>query len=251
VTPRMPTLRRMRPLATRLTQRAQMRAWRAGFVVERDPWKFRVVHALHERGITDVLDIGANAGQFVDILRQGKVAGRIVSVEPLREPFDELAARAASDPRWEVERAAVSSEPGTITVNVSSNSVSSSVLPMLDRHTEAAPGSVYVATEEVAATTVDDLVARHQLDPARTMLKIDVQGYEQAVLDGAHATLDRFAAVRTELSLVALYEGQALLADMVQRLERHGLDLWVHEPGFNDPVSRRQMQFDGTFFRRQ
>jgi FkbM family methyltransferase len=236
---------------TRLTQKVQMGAWRAGFVVERDPFKFRVVHALLQRGITDVLDIGANAGQFVDILRTGKVNGRVVSVEPLRQPYEELAAKAASDPRWEVERAAVSSEPGTITVNVSSNSVSSSVLPMLDAHTDAAPGSVYVATEEVPATTVDDLVERHQLDPARTLLKVDVQGYERAVLDGAKATLDRFAAVRTELSLVALYEGQALMADILQLLEGHGLDLWVLEPGFNDPVSRRQMQFDGTFFRRQ
>ena len=243
----MSTMSRMRNLA----EWAQLRAYHRGWLVSREPFKFRVLHAMRERGITDVLDIGANAGQFVEVLRKDGVQGRVVSVEPLPDAFERLAAKAARDPRWEVERAAVSSSIGTITLNVSSNSVSSSVLPMLERHTEAAPSSVYVATEEVVATTVDDLVARHGLDPERTLLKIDVQGYERAVLEGAAATLDRFGAVRTELSLVALYDGQPLLPDVVQLLDGHGLELWVLEQGFNHPVSRRQMQFDGTFFRRE
>ena len=223
----------------------------AGIDVTRSPFTYRVVHAMTLRGIVDVLDIGANTGQFAASIPRAKVRGRIVSVEPLQQAFEELCDHAAKDPAWTVERAAVSATPGTVTMNVSSNSVSSSVLPMLERHTAAAPDSHYVATEEVAATTVDDLVRRHGLDPATTMLKIDVQGHELAVLEGAAETLDRFGAVRAELSVVPLYEGQALLPQVVDLLHGHRLDLWVLEPGFTDPVTRRQLQFDGTFFRRE
>jgi FkbM family methyltransferase len=222
----------------------------AGFDVIRSPFKHRVVHAMSQRGIRDVLDIGANTGQFAAAMRRAKVAGRIVSVEPLRDAFEQLRSHAAADPSWAVERAAVSATPGTVTINVSANSASSSVLPMLDRHAVAAPASRYVGTEEVEATTVDDLVRRHGLHPETTMLKIDVQGHELAVLEGAADTLPRFGAVRVELTVVPLYEGQALMPELMTHLDAHGLDLWVLEQGFNDPVTRRQLQYDGTFFRR-
>ena len=199
---------------------------------------------------TCVLDIGANVGQFGRDLRRAKFAGRILSVEPLRGAYRQLEAELAVDPAWTAERAAVSDQPGTLTMNVAGNSVSSSVLPMRSEHVDAAPAARYVNTEEVTATTVDDLVVRHKLDPASTLLKIDVQGYEKSVLDGAEQTLPRFAAVRTELSLVPLYDGQALMPEMMAYLDERGFDLWFLERGFTDPHTRRVLQLDGVFFRR-
>ena len=117
-------------------------------------------------------------------------------------------------------------------------------------HTSAAPEARYVRTEEVPATTVDELVAKHGIDPASTLLKIDVQGYEKAVLDGAKETLSKFAGVRTEMSLTALYDGQTLLPEMITYLDGLGFDLWQVERGFTDPVTRRVLQMDGVFFRR-
>jgi FkbM family methyltransferase len=224
---------------------------RAGFEVTREHFKHRFVYSLHQHGVDTVIDVGANTGQFGHLLRRSGFAGRIHSVEPLRSAFTELRAGAARDPRWTVERAAVSDEPGTVTMNVSGNSVSSSVLPMLDRHASAAPQAQYVATQDVQATTVDDIVTRAHLRPESTLLKVDVQGYEKAVLDGAAKTLGSFAAVRTEMSLVALYDGQPLLAEVVEYLGGHGFDLWSVEPGFVEPGTRRLLQLDGVFFRRE
>lgn len=223
---------------------------RMGYDVTRENFKHRFVNALRYNGIGTVLDIGANTGQFGALLRHSGFAGRIVSLEPLSDAFDQLSRRAQSDASWSVERAAVSDQVGTLTINVAGNSVSSSVLPMLERHAAAAPASRYVATEDVPATTVDELVVRHSINPETTLLKVDVQGYEQTVLDGAAKTLDRFGAVRLELSLVPLYEGQSLMHEMVGQLAEHGLDLWVLEPGFTEPTTRRLLQLDGVFFRR-
>jgi FkbM family methyltransferase len=237
--------------ARRLVERVQESIHHAGIDVTAGPFRYRVVHAMRQRGIVDVLDIGANTGQFAETIRRAKVRGRIVSVEPLEAAFEQLSARAARDPLWTVERAAASARAGALTINVSDNSVSSSVLPMLERHARAAPSSRYVRTEEVAATTVDELVSTHGLTPASTLLKIDVQGHELSVLEGAAKTLSQFGAVRTELSLVPLYEGQALLPEIMAHLDEHGFELWVLESGLTDPTTRRQLQVDGTFFHRE
>lgn len=240
--------RQRKSVALRAADKVRGVVNRAGFDVVRDP-THQFVTALHAHGVTAVIDVGANVGQFGEALRKTGFAGRIHSVEPLQQAYNELAARVAGDAGWTAERAALSDSPGTVQMNVSANSVSSSVLPMLDTHADAAPQSRYVAREDVPATTVDELVARIGLDPAKTLLKIDVQGYEKSVLDGARETLPKFVGVRTELSLTSLYDGQALLPDIVTYLAGLGLDLWFIEPGFRDPTTRRLLQLDGTFFR--
>lgn len=244
----------MAPTARMLVQRAAERIRlvvnRTGFDVTRESFRHKFVSVVQQNGITAVLDVGANTGQFGQALRRARFSGRIVSVEPLNEAFRELAARTGTDPLWTAERAAVSSAAGSLTINVAGNSVSSSVLPMLARHADAAPESRYVTTEEVPATTVDDLVIRHGLVPETTLLKIDVQGYEKAVLDGASTSLSTFGAVRMELSLAPLYAGQPLLPELVEYLSSQGLDLWIIEPGFTEPKTRRLLQLDGVFFRR-
>jgi FkbM family methyltransferase len=240
--------RQRKSVVLRTADRVRAAVNRAGFDVTRDPTR-EFVGALRLHGVTTVIDVGANTGQFGAALRKAGYSGRIHSVEPLQQAYDALAARVRSDAQWTAERAALSDAPGTVQMNVSENSVSSSVLPMREEHADAAPQSRYVATEDVPATTVDELVARVGLDPAATLLKIDVQGYEKSVLDGAPASLPRFVGVRTELSLTPLYEGQALLPEIVTYLGAHGLDLWFLEPGFRDRRTRRLLQLDGTFFR--
>jgi FkbM family methyltransferase len=233
----------------RLAEAAVRLANRTGFDVTRDHFKHRFLYALAQHQVNTVIDVGANSGQFGKKLRGAGFSGRIHSVEPLAEPYSQLRAAAARDARWTTQQAAVAATAGSITVNVSANSVSSSVLPILERSTEAAPQTGYVATAEVAATTVDDSVTSLGLRPDRSLLKVDVQGYEQQVLDGAAKSLDRFAAVRIELSLVELYGGQTLMPELVDHLSARGFDLWLVEPGFADPRTRRLQQHDGVFFR--
>lgn len=238
-----------RSLLQRAVHEAKMVAHRAGFDVSRDTFKHRFVYQMHQHGIDTVVDVGANTGQFAELLRRSGFTGRIHSVEPLQSAYDTMTAASRRDAAWTVQRAAVSAEPGTLVMNVSGNSVSSSVLPMLERHANAAPAAQYVGQEEAVATTVDEIVSSYDLDPERALLKIDVQGYEREVLDGAAKTLSSFRAVRTEMSLVPLYEGQALMPEIVDHLSRRGFDLWFVEPGFTEPDTRRLLQLDGVFFR--
>ena len=86
-----------------------------------------------------VFDVGANSGQFSMDLRQKGFNGKIISFEPLSSAWGQLIKNASKDKNWIVhERMAIGDFSGTIDINISKNSVSSSILPMLDTHLNAA-----------------------------------------------------------------------------------------------------------------
>lgn len=239
-------------LANRVRERAKLAVrsvlHRVDLEVSKGAHPNRVARTLRARGIDTVLDVGANVGQFSAMLRSAGFDGRIVSCEPLEAAHRELVRRAARDSKWQPVRTAVGREQGTIEINVSANSFSSSVLDMTDAHLTSAPGSDYIKSETVGLTTVRDLVAEHAITPGRTLLKIDTQGFESEVLAGAGDLLDQFAAVQLELSFVELYAGQQLYDDLYGLMRGHGFRLHILEPGFSD-ASGRLMQCDGLFVR--
>jgi FkbM family methyltransferase len=213
---------------------------------------FSVVRLLAHLGINCVVDVGANSGGFASTIRSLGYSGRIVSLEPLSGPFELLAARAAKDPDWDVLRVAAGDEDGEIRINIAGNGgASSSVLAMLDTHADAAPESRYVGTEVVPQRRLDVLLPGLGIGPSRpAFLKLDVQGYEAAVLDGA---VELFGAgaitgLQMELSLVPLYAGAITYKEGLDRAERLGMSLMGLIPGFADPFSRRLLQVDAVFF---
>jgi FkbM family methyltransferase len=207
-----------------------------------------LIGLLRREQINLVLDVGANTGQFAEELRACGYAGRILSFEPLPAAHAQLCAHAASDPNWTIaERTAVGAQTGSIEIHVSKNSVSSSILAMLPAHSEAEPQSAYVETETVPLSRLDDLYSPSAAD--RVLLKIDVQGYEAQVIEGAANLLRTCRAVISEMSLVPLYEGQFLAKDLWDLLAAQGFEAWSLEPGFRQPETGRMLQLDGIFVR--
>jgi FkbM family methyltransferase len=203
---------------------------------------------LRQERIDLVLDVGANTGQFAGELREFGYDGRILSFEPLASAYAQLCSNAKGDPNWTIaDRTAIGAEAGSAEIHVSAANASSSILDMLPSHSKAAPESIYVGTEKVPINRLDDLHAPSPAD--RVLLKIDVQGYERQVLEGATRILGSCRAVISEMSLVPLYEGQVLAKELSHLLEAHGFEPWSLEPIFRDPVTGRLLQFDGVFVR--
>ena len=140
-------------------------------------------------------------------------------------------------------------QDGEIEIHIAGNSVSSSVLPMMEAHSSAAEGSAYVGIEKTPIFRLDSVAPSYLAQSSRPFLKIDTQGYEWQVLDGARETLSQCQGVLCELSLVPLYEGQHLWMEMIQRLESEGFTLWSIQKGFTDLRDGRTLQVDATFFR--
>ncbi len=203
-----------------------------------------------DAGIDLVLDVGASVGQFAGDLRAAGFRGEIVSFEPLPDAWHALDRAAGRDARWKVHpRCALGALAGDVEINVAANGVSSSVLPMLESHLAAAPESTYRGSVSAVMHRVDDVAGPYLRQARSPMLKIDTQGYEWQVLDGASGSLPAMRAVAVELSLLPLYEGQRLWQDVIERLASEGFDLWSLHPGFADKATGRVLQFDGIFRR--
>ncbi len=90
---------------------------------------------------------------------------------------------------------------------------------LLDRYHNLGEHVVVKSRQPVPTVRLDDVLAPGGMD----LLKIDVQGAERLVFDGARARLDECLMVWTEVEFVPLYEGQPLFADIDTRLREHGL----------------------------
>ena len=120
---------------------------------------------------------------------------------------------------------------------------------MLEAHTKAALGSAYVNKEKVRISRLDSIVPNYTGGKENILLKIDTQGFEWQVLDGAEETLSKCQGVLCELSLVPLYEGQRLWLEVIERLNSMGFTLWTIQSGFIDSQNGRTLQVDAMFFR--
>lgn len=210
----------------------------------------RLASSLQTFEIDLVLDIGANSGQFAKGIRECGYAGKIVSFEPLSEAHKALSRASEGDSCWHAfPRCALGDREAEVEINIASNSESSSILPMLDAHLKAAPYSAYQATELVPLRTLDSVAQPYLVDARSPFLKIDTQGFEWQVLDGASHTLRCAKGVQVELSLTPLYDGQHLWREIIDRLEAEGFMLWAFKPVFSDPDSGQTLQVDGIFFR--
>jgi FkbM family methyltransferase len=198
-------------------------------------------------GIDVVVDVGANAGQYGELLRELGFRGRLVSLEPEPGAYAALERAAAADGRWRALRVAAADVDGEIELRVTADSRSSSVLARNERFADQpgwAPREVVRVPARRLATLAPELLEAGE----RAHLKLDVQGYENQVLVGAAEALARFESLELELNVAPLYEGQAQLADMVTLLAERGFEMVSLEPILLDDRGRL-VELDGLFAR--
>lgn len=209
-------------------------------------------HLLNYYKIDLVFDVGANCGQYAKLLRECGYLGKIISFEPLSSIYSQLLILSRKDSLWEIApRTAIGDRDGEIIINIANNSVSSSVLEILDSHSKAAPESVYINSENVKLSRLDQVGKEyiHKNKSETIFLKIDVQGFEKQVVQGATDILPLIKGIQLELSLVPLYKDQVLFEEMLHILKNKGYNLHSIIPGFTDPETGRMLQIDGIFFK--
>jgi FkbM family methyltransferase len=212
------------------------------------------VHALSTLldvyGVDTVFDIGANAGDSGQYLRNIGFRGRIVSFEPVTAVYRQLAARAAEDPLWDCENIALGDEPGERRIHVSgAGGVSSSLLASTGHMETQAPELRTIGSEMVRVDTLQSVVERHYPQGNRLFLKIDAQGCEKQILEGAGSQLEKVVGMRIELALVRSYEGAPLMTDMLPYLAGLGYRLCGIEEAWSNRATQEVYEVDAVLFR--
>lgn len=122
-----------------------------------------------------------------------------------------------------------------------------SILGVTPRMVEAIPAMSAVRRETVPSRRLDSM----PLPRGPYFLKIDVQGFERWVLDGAAGLLAQVLGAELELSFDHLYDGDATIREMLQLMHELGYALLTVIPGVVDPRHDLPLQVDGIFARRE
>ena len=199
--------------------------------------------------INKIFDVGANVGNYAISLRKFGYTGEIISFEPLSEIFTILKNNSEGDKKWRIENIALGDVDGETIINIAGNNDSSSLLGMLPAHTESAPEAQYVGTEKIRINKLDTIFNNFTKDNDNIFLKIDTQGFEKNVIDGAEDSLNKIRGIQIEMSLVHLYQGDFIYTEMINILKSKGFDLYSIENGFANPISGQLLQVDGIFYR--
>lgn len=210
----------------------------------------QLVAVLTHEGVDAVIDVGANTGQYGQMLRRHGYRGPILSFEPLPDARRALGGAARGDPLWRLAPAlALGDAAGTVVIEQSAESDMSSILPQSPLLAALSPSSVVVGRLPVASARLDGLGHLLESDWQRLHLKVDVQGYEPAVLAGAAGLLERIATIQLELALRPVYEGELDWRDMVARLDAMGFAPALVLPGYFERKIARMLQIDVVFAR--
>jgi FkbM family methyltransferase len=209
-----------------------------------------LIKFLESKSVSLVLDVGANVGQWANEIRDSGYKQKIISFEPLSSAFSVLSSNCSDDSFWTSQNVAVGDSNAISEINISKNSVSSSLLPMLDSHINAAPDSLFHGREEIQIMKLDSIPKESLSTDDIVFLKIDTQGYEKRVLDGAKILLDQTVGIQLEMSFDALYEGEMNFSELKGFLEDLGFYLFHIQNGFRHSTSQELMQVDTIFIRK-
>lgn len=187
----------------------------------------------------DVVDVGANIGFFTTLAARKLTTGRVLAAEPTAAAHDRLLRNLAHNgvaAKAIVFHGLVAATEGELTLNVVSGREEYSSLGAIVHPSVAGEATT---VETVAARPLDALVRDHGLSPA--LVKIDVEGAELDVLQGAEETLKNHRPVVISEFSAPLLKARGASPDAILALfDRCGYD--VKDP-FNPLMDPADIDF--------
>lgn len=220
--------------------------YKSGYTISSGPSQ---VDFLKSRNVSIVLDVGANIGQYARSLRTRGYEGSIVSFEPVRAAYAILCEQMSGDKYWSGRNYGLGDRRGAENMNVSENSLYSSMMAQTEFATKFDPAAKVSYQESIELFPLDDIF--EEFSRKATFLKVDTQGFEEKVLRGAQRALPFLCGIQLELPIEHLYEGTWSLSHAIAELDKYGfVPAQVYPTTFltNDPCSWTEL--DCTFRRK-
>ena len=190
--------------------------------------------------VATIIDVGANAGQWLKAVNPSNLNGTVWCFEPLEIPYKELEKSAKSYPNVKVFKLAFSDFAGPVKMFVASNGGASSSINVPTEHLKLHSTIEFSKRETVNVSTIDEFFSKHELF-LPVYLKIDTQGHEWNVIKGGIKTLKNVAVVELESSMTAQYQGEKAHHDLMNELIKLG---FVYYTGSKPRVDEFGRQWD-------
>jgi FkbM family methyltransferase len=201
-----------------------------------------------------VFDVGANAGQYARMLRERvKYSGPIISFEPIPYLAQDLRVAAASCNNWYIREVALDREAGTARLTVTHDSQFSSLrsVSKLGQSLFARHVDVSDEIDVVLSTLARELRYWHdRIGFRRAYLKMDTQGNDVAVAEGAGDLLQDFVVIQAELAIHKLYNDIPDLAEAISFFRDHGFEPSAFTPN-NEGTFPVLLETDCIFINRK
>lgn len=193
-----------------------------------DQWSQLI--ALIRRLRTNVfVDVGASCGNYSSQIRAGGYRGLLCSFEPVPADYKILENRAARDPLWLTRNYALGDHEGVEQFHINSfdrdKTTMSSFLPLKEAWETCVQIPVQIKRLDAELPSLMSSVAS-----PRVFLKMDTQGFDKRVFDGAAGCLDQIVGIQSEISVTPLYDGMPHFTELLKYYESFGfalIDLFV------------------------
>ena len=171
-----------------------------------------------------VVDVGARWGAG-DRWRPFGPRVKVVGFDPDEQ---ECARLAANEPEVTYVPLALGAKAGSATLYRTAEPACSSLYPPVEGLAAKRPALQVIlpdGEETVRVTTLDDWLSGSPLDRVH-VIKLDTQGSELGVLEGAQQALIDVRVLEIEVELNPIYAGQPLFGDVDRFLRGRGFVLW-------------------------
>ncbi len=176
-----------------------------------------------------VFDIGANNGQYAQMLRHHVgYQGRIISFEPIPKAAEKIRVLAKNDPLWSVEQLALSDKSGTTVFNVMQSDQFSSLGTPNHNETDLFKNANTLQEQITVQTeTLEDAYQRlHKIHYfRRPFLKMDTQGFDVPITKSGQSIIHHFVGLQSELAIKKLYHESIDFREAISFYESLGFTL--------------------------
>jgi len=203
---------------------------------------------LKNKNINTIFDIGASDGDFSRGIRELFPNAKIYSFEVLCIPYEKLKMNFKDDSLFFAYNIALSNHSGETTFYECESSGSSSLLEMDELHKSSYPCSINNNEIKVECVKLDDFIIEQKIDIKDDILiKIDVQGAEKIVFDGALQIIDRAQIIFSEINFNSMYKENVLFNDLADYLYKKGFKIEGIENVSQSLIDGTYLQVD-TYF---
>jgi FkbM family methyltransferase len=174
----------------------------------------------HLQGLKYVVDVGANTGKWSEMMLEIVSPVKLIAIEPEPQTFGKLKTRLEGRTGVDFLNVATGDHVGTVMFNVTRDTTGASVLPPKQEMRRLIGENWSVESKvECPLETLDRICSDL---PEVSLLKIDVQGFERAVLAGATQTLGKTKFLLIELNYFRMYEGGSWFGEIHELLTMDG-----------------------------